>query len=302
MPGSSPSTPESVVVLLGTETEKPGVLATVATLLAPFTGDLHVVGVGTPPRGRALAPRQTLAPKPEEVDVTVAVGDALREAGLDPARAVVSSAAARPDRALLAAVQVADPAAVILGPLQPEPTPWRSSNRLAGSVIPKVSVPMVLLRREHEHPPRRVLVATDFSRRADRALDLAVAWAGAWAGASALDGGPGGAGTRPVEVELLHISDFARPGRRSSTGIRELQIRLTARAPRASPHVLLSCRVLSAPLAPDGILAAADKWAPDLLFLGTSGHGPIGRAAFGSVARDVMERAHGSLVVVPLPR
>jgi nucleotide-binding universal stress UspA family protein len=250
MPGTTGSTPGSVVVLASTETGQTVSRRRVASILAPFPGETHVLSAGTP------------------------------EGSL-------------PD-----AVRAAAPVAVIVGPLHGEAAPWRSSSRLARSLIPKLFLPMILLRREHEHPPRRILVATDFSSHADRAFELATAWAGAWA----LDAGEGDPGAGPVEVELLHISDFARPGRRTVSGNEALRNRLAAQAPLTPAHVRLSSRMLSAPLAPDGIEAAVNELQPDLLFVGTHGHGPFGRAVFGSVALEVLRRVSCSVVVVPLPR
>ncbi len=286
----------SVVIYTNPDSGLPGFLTALTKVLAPFPGEVHVVGGVMPPRPFEPLSRGANEPDEERAAAAEGVDRACREVGLAGSRVVIHSRSARPERAILDAVRMAAPSVVFLGPLHGEPAPWRSANKVAGRVLSKVSVPVFLLRRQHEHPPRRILVATDFSPHADRAFELAASWAGAWA----LDAPGGDPEGRRVEVELLHISDFAPPARRNISGVEALRARLDARSPGTSPHVTLSSRVLSAPLAPDGIQTAVDASQPDLLFLGTHGHGPLVRAVFGSVAQEVLQRVTCSLVVVPL--
>jgi len=223
---------------------------------------------------------------------------ACRTAGIEPSRVVLHVRSESRVRATLDAVALADPAVIVLGSFSGDGSLSSKTLGFLKKVIPKASLPTAVLRQEHERPPRRIVVATDFSPHAERALELATKWAGFWA-AEADSGERSG---RPVEVELLHISDFARPGRRTLLGREALQNRVAAQESRSPPHVSFSTRMLSAPLATDGIQAAVEGSPPDLLLMGTHGNGPVGRAVFGSVAQEVLRRVTCSVVVIPLPR
>ncbi len=227
-----------------------------------------------------------------------AIEEAVRAARLDGPSPVIHVREEAPVKAILHAVHAAAPSVVILSPAVAGPPDRRSTARTAARLLPKFAVPVVLLRTEHRRPPRRMVVATDFSPYADRALDLALAWGEAWGSLA----GQEGAGGAPVEVELLHVSDVARPGRRIIPVHDALRSRLLARQAEATSHLRLTSRIRSAPLAPDGILAAVAESPPDLLLIGTRGYGALGWSVFGSVAHEVVRRVPSSLVVVPLPR
>jgi nucleotide-binding universal stress UspA family protein len=267
-------------------------------VVTAFKGKIHIVNAQPPPLRFCRPWVRTAHLESERSAAGVAMDRACRMAGIEASRAVFHVRSETRVRATLEAVRLADPAAIILGSLDMEGSRFGNTLRFLKKLISKTSLPTVILRRAHERPPRRIVVATDFSPHADRALDLATRWASFWAA----EAGAGESSGKPVEVELLHISDFASPGRRALSSQEALEKRISAQESQGPPLVLFSGRTLSAPLATDGIQAAAEASAPDLLFLGTRGTGPVSRAVFGSVAQEVLRRITSSVVVVPLPR
>ncbi len=296
------SRPESAVVAVASGRGITQALSSASALLAPFPGTLHVVVTRSLRRGPVSSGAPGAPGVGRDLDGE-AIQEAARAAGLDGPSPVIHVRDEAPVKAIMHAVRAAAPSVVILssaatGAAGEAAEGVSSAARTATRLLPKVMTPVMLLRAEHLRPPRRIVVATDFSPYADRALDLALAWGEAWGSLAGQDGARG----FPVDVELLHISDFARPERRTISAHEALRSRLLARQAEATPHLRLTSRIRSAPLAPDGILAAVAESPPDLLLIGTRGYGALGRSVFGSVAHEVVRRVPSSLVVVPLPR
>lgn len=179
--------------------------------------------------------------------------------------------------------------------------PRRPFDGLLGStgerVVRTSRVPCLLVNRAVTVVPRRLMVATDLSAHAERALQVAVAWGRQWAEIHHRDG-PGGRG---IALDLVNISDFARPGYRPMANSDRLA-RLAAEASeRGGVAVTVRHRIASHPLAPEGILAVALELEPDLVFLGTHGSGPFLRALFGSITSEVIRTLPLAVVVVPPP-
>ncbi len=149
-----------------------------------------------------------------------------------------------------------------------------------------VSVPAQAAPQGAEAPVpvlREVLVATDFSAAANRAVPYAF---------SLLPNG----GT----VRLLHVTESPL----SAEAEREVRERLRALVPRSAEQQ--GCKVevtlLSGPDVPALIAQAAERFNVDALCMGTHGRGGLERAVLGSVAQQVMARTDRPVMVVrPLP-
>lgn len=174
--------------------------------------------------------------------------------------------------------------------------PRRAFDGLLGTTADRVlrtsRQPVMVANRSLPGPPRRIVVATDLSAVADRALEVAVDWASSWGGAEAdADGLP--------ILELLHVSAFAHPAYRPTAPTAAVRARAEAAAARAGQLVRIRPRILSAPLAPEGILRAAEELHADLVVLGTHGHGGLMRTLLGSVASEVARTLPFPVLLVP---
>lgn len=149
---------------------------------------------------------------------------------------------------------------------------------------------------------RRVLVATDFSALAARALPWAYALAG-----------PGGA------VVLVHVIESEthpnplyahyEPGPAASRDEREERradvrerLRALAQVGADVAGVATELEVVENPQAADGIREAALRCRADAICLASRRRGRVGRALLGSVAEALLRDADFPLFIVPEPR
>ncbi len=223
----------------------------------------------------------------------------LEEAGVPVEKVELHLRSGRPFGAIQAVAEEIDADLIVLGPHRPR----RAFDGLLGSTAERVvrttRVPCLLVNREIQAPPRTLMVASDLSPHADRAFEVALAWASRWAAGPAA--GPGERPAGGIAVELVHISDFARPGYRPLGRGDILRRRAEEASARAGPEVDVRSRTASYPLAPEGIFEVAEELKPGLVFMGTHGHGAVARMLFGSVASEVMRTLPLPLVLVPLP-
>lgn len=174
--------------------------------------------------------------------------------------------------------------------------PRRLFDGLLGTTADRVlrtsRQPVLVVNRSLLRTPVRILVATDLSPTADRALTLGVDWAMAWHRPQEDDGdGP--------LFELLHVSAFANPGYHPSSPTAALRARSEGALERSGGRIRIRPRILSTPLAPEGILRAAEEMRADLLVLGTHGHGGLIRTILGSVASEVARTLPFPVLLVP---
>lgn len=195
-------------------------------------------------------------------------------------------------RALTEAVDRLSADLVVVGSHRPR----RAFDGLLGATGDRVLrtslVPVLVVNRSLSRPPRRMVVATDLSPTADRALALAVDWVLAWQETE------DGEGTAPL-VELVHVAAFAHPSYRPSSPTAALLERSEAARTRSGNRVRIRPRVLSAPLAPEGLLRAAEEMHADLVVMGTHGHGGLIRTLLGSVASEVARTLPFPVLLVP---
>jgi universal stress protein E len=278
-----------------------------AVHLAPADdADLHVVHAVPEPdqpiEGAPATPEEggmgDAAGPREEADDPARLARHVEEAGAPVEKVELHLQSGRAFRAIQSVAGEIDADLIVLGRHRPR----RAFDGLLGSTAERVvrttRVPCLLVNREIEAPPRTLMVASDLSPHADRALEVAVAWAAQWAGPAADRGKRASGG---IAVELVHISDFARPGYRPLGRGEILRRDAEEASARMGPDVEVRSRTASYPLAPEGIFEVATDLKPDLVFIGTHGHGAVLRLLFGSVASELMRTLPLPLVLVPLP-
>ena len=271
-----------------------------AQALRPEGTRLHVVHCHTGGRHELAEPtRSSGTPDMDEAtrdesDVHSTFIRHVTEAGLELSDIAVHLRTGAPHREVRALAEEVEADLIVLGSHRPRRMFDGLLGTTADRVIRTARRPSLVVNREVASRPRRILVASDLSPVADRALDVAVSWARHWAS------GDGRDESRKVRIELLHIFDFARPGYMAgATKAEALSERASRAGEEAGPQVTVRPRTLSAPLAADGILRAAEESDPDLVFLGTHGHGFFLRALLGGVASEVVRTMRFPIVVVP---
>lgn len=266
-----------------------------ARLLRPVGGRVHVAHCL---RYSATANLREDAPDPDggrgpskREDSHETVGRQVKEVGLPLSEAEIHILEGAPHREIPSLAKHVDADLVTLG----KHSPRRVFDGLLGSTADRVirltDRPCLVANKAVTGLPRRVVVASDLSRVSRRVLDVAVAWAEDWS--SHPEGGA-------VHLELLHVFDFARPGYAPPEDQqRKLQREAARGAQQAGEAVTVRARTLSAPLAPEGIQRVTEEVVPDLLFMGTHGHGFFVRTLLGSVASEVVRTVEVPIVVVP---
>ena len=142
------------------------------------------------------------------------------------------------------------------------------------------------------NPPKTILVATDFSAAADRALDHAVALAAAL----------------HAKVVLMHA--YTRPLPEFPRAVAVASAELTASV-KAEARAQLDARIAERSAAgveivpllvraepEEGVLDAAEKVAADLIVMGTEGRRGVARAFLGSLATGVARAASVPVMTV----
>jgi nucleotide-binding universal stress UspA family protein len=155
-------------------------------------------------------------------------------------------------------------------------------------------LPCLLAHTTVQFPLRRVLIATDFSASAKRALDLLTDWL-----AGPLDPGDNGL---PTVLELLCVSVRAEPKQppRDLPALLEAERERADAALGSGSNVEVRYRVRSAAFAVDGIEQVAAETGADLIVLGTHGYGRAVRFLLGSVAFSVVRTVSAPILLVPL--
>jgi nucleotide-binding universal stress UspA family protein len=201
----------------------------------------------------------------------------------------------RPDAALVQLARDADADVIVMGTHQ-----WHGFKRVAHVSISRgvlrhaqtnvVCVPVTVALAHglaHRRDISRVLVATDFSETGDQA----VPWAYAALPASGM-------------VKMIHVL-APDDGSTSSIHSRIVAARekLNALVPRdaGAARAETEVEVLIAADPAEAISEAVRSFDPDVICLGTKGHGPIAKAVLGSVTRAVMKKNHQPVLLVRPP-
>jgi nucleotide-binding universal stress UspA family protein len=198
-----------------------------------------------------------------------------------------------PAREINAAASAVAADLVVLGPHRPRTALDDLLGTTADRVVRTSAVPCLIANQQSRQPLRRVLIPTDFSDPARRALAIGVDWLVAL-GRAADD-------PSPMLVEILFVSAFASPSARPFA----VEPRLAEQARAAQERlpdgarIRVLPRILSAPMPVDGIRRAAEQADTDLIILGTHGYGTLGRALIGSVASAVARTVAFPILLVP---
>lgn len=137
---------------------------------------------------------------------------------------------------------------------------------------------------------KRVLVPTDFSTLANRAIPFAY---------STLHRGGG--------VCLFHVVEQirSRSTARESSRIREIQDRLRALIPSeaGSRGIVTKVEVVQSDRTSTAVCQAAERFGADLICIGSHGRSGLSKAILGSVAQEVMAHSHLPVLVLrpPIP-
>jgi nucleotide-binding universal stress UspA family protein len=128
---------------------------------------------------------------------------------------------------------------------------------------------------------RSVLVTTDFSESADRAVAYACSLTP-----------PGGT------VHLVHVTAQAKP--EQADALKQQMLKLVPRAAEASGRKV-QVEVCTGSDVPGAILQAAERHAVDIICMATRGRTGVARAVMGSVAQEVMARSDRPVLMVRPP-
>jgi nucleotide-binding universal stress UspA family protein len=198
--------------------------------------------------------------------------------------------------AILERVEATAAELIVLGPHRLRPFGDRFLGSTADRVIRTAPVPCLLVREPLDLPLRRVMVPTDLSEHAGRALDAALQWVGTLGAET--DGGQAGAEVQVVHIvpRVYEMPDFAFD---QEVVVPELE-RLIRQALEHHPAgAAIREQVFWGDLPADEVLRTASREHVDLLVIGTHGHGSGDRALLGSVASSIARGAPCPVLLVP---
>ena len=201
-------------------------------------------------------------------------------------------------RALAARAQQIHADLLVLGPHRRPSLHGRILGSTANHAIRASGLPCWIARGETPLPFQRILVATDFSETARRALDLALSWI-------TILGGATGGGERPAtEVVLAHHvwSGVAREAPKfESTFVRPHLAQERARVAEAVRVTGTSLRTVLVHGDDPGrdIARYAALGKAGLVVVATTGHGVLHRLMLGSFAASVVSQSRLPVLTVP---
>jgi nucleotide-binding universal stress UspA family protein len=230
----------------------------IVSLEGPFLADLSG-SVGITP---FLDFQDRVRTAMEEKATVVVKGYAasLKEEGLECATKIETGVVSR-----AICQEAAEHDAIVIG-RRGEHASWRGF--LLGSVVEEVvrgcTRPVVVTTRE-ARPLRKVLVAYDGSRYANRALGVAASMAE----------------SRAIPVTVVCVSSDSQAGERH----------LDEAAAFLEPHGIEPERILESGPATEGILAAAERTQSDLIIMGAFGHSRVRELFLGSTTDGILRKA-----------
>jgi universal stress protein E len=189
---------------------------------------------------------------------------------------------------------------LVLGPHEARGARDRIATAIGTTVVARALAtrvcPVLIAREPPRHRYRRVLMALDLSANAESAIRAAEALVlSPEADASVL---------HAFDVPYLGTVEHHNTGRGTSSRYRQLweshaTVNVRALLRRASgDFTRYGIQIEENPPA-RAILDAMNHQQPDLLVMGTSGRGPLGRALLGSVANEVLNDAWCDVLIVP---
>jgi len=237
----------------------------------------------------------------ELVLLTVAEADAARaRAGLEAQAAALGLPASRlrvelgAPREVIPRVAAEEEAAlVVLGAHERRPLRDLFGATTAGEVMRRGPAPVLMVARPAAGPHARVLAALDLSAPALGALQAA-------RGLGLLAG---------AELLAFHAFDLPARGHMLLGDMPEeaLSVQVAALEARARDALLAQLAGVAPEAAPvleqgppaQALRRAVDRLAPDLVVIGTRGHGALGRLVLGSVAEEALRTLPCDVLAVP---
>jgi nucleotide-binding universal stress UspA family protein len=181
---------------------------------------------------------------------------------------------------------------IVIGPHRPRQVADRVLGSTADRIIRTSHAPCLIVRAPISLPLRRMLVPTDLSAGAQRALEVALVWGAALRMPTEQGGG--------TELCLLHVASGLSDEKRQ-----QAEADLRSQAAAASEHTgiesLLVVQTLLREADPpaEAILSVAREKRADLVVLGTHGRSALGRTLIGSVSSTVARQAEAPVLLVP---
>ncbi len=195
---------------------------------------------------------------------------------------------------LFATAQATNADVIVVGAAE-EPILAKLLGSTADRVVRKATCPVLVVRRELPVPPARVLLPVDLSLHSAEALREGLKVLGFLAG----EWGDG------INLEALYvITDFDRhlfapeeAPERADMKVREDLGRFLAR--HAAGSVFEVVPRTASGYVEDEILRRIREWEPDLVVLGSHGHGGFERFLLGSVATRIIHNGDANVLIVP---
>jgi nucleotide-binding universal stress UspA family protein len=204
--------------------------------------------------------------------------------------------AGQPANRIVETIDDIDASLVVLGPHRKRVVSDALTGTIAEKVLSTRAAPILFVKREPRAAYRRVLVALDLSAVSAAALRAAESFAM----------------TAETHATIVHAHEPHYEGMLTYAGVSmegiDAYSRFWDRDARSAVWDLVkreardSARyevILERSRATPGILNAADRLHPDLLVMGTRGHGRFRRALLGGVANRVLNGATCDVLIVP---
>jgi nucleotide-binding universal stress UspA family protein len=198
----------------------------------------------------------------------------------------------RPQTVILQRAAEVEADLIVIGPHRPHRLADRVLGTTADRVIRTSEAPCLIVRAPLTLPLRRILVASDLSSSAQRALEVALTWGGALRMPTERGGG--------TTLSVLHLLERGEAGRLASAEAElQAQIAAAAKATGIGKLLELHAEVRETDSPAEEILHTARAQEIDLLVLGTHGRSALDRALIGSVSSNVARQAETPLLLVP---
>lgn len=214
----------------------------------------------------------------------------LEELGVREVHRIVSDSL-QPEEAIARSARELDADLVLMATRDPSSLKVAVLGSVTARTVRSAPAPVLTVRGEGlgGSPVARILLATDFSRHAERAAALASAFARRFEARldviHVLESSP--EVIRAISSELAAFEDQARAI--AGDRLTELGERLQSEGIAATPHLLRGRPV-------DTIVAEAERLGADLVVLGTHGNTGFARIALGSVAERTLRLAPCSVL------
>jgi nucleotide-binding universal stress UspA family protein len=286
----------SIVAATDLDERSDAVLRSAAALAAAHDADLHIVHAveftDVPYSAMGASPHYQ-----QQTEEARQALDAQIARAIAPANSVASAKVRIENVPRLILERVAEVKAdlVVMGPARPRAFRGPILGNTADRLLSSARVPVLVLRSDTSLKPASIVTAFDLADPARGALDSALEWAAASVRA----------GTPAVEVVVLYVvpQQYAGmdPPFDSVIVLPQLQLEVEDAQQRVAPPPGVSVRVELrwGHSSAEGIVGYVEIEEPDLLVLGTHGHGAIGRALVGSVSSRVVRAATCPMLLIP---